>query len=70
MNANELLFWLRGMVEAVGGDDPAPSMWRSVATEVLRAQPVKAEIIPVEVVNPIGASGVRTHDCGGCGGKK
>lgn len=69
MNANELLHYLRGFFELV--DEPTPTQIRAIRNEVLRAQPVTAEIIPVEVVDPIKrvtASRPMHGDCGGCGG--
>ena len=69
MNANDLLHYLRGFFELV--DEPTPAQIRAIRNEVLRAQPVTAEIIPVEVVDPIKrvTSGRSAHgDCGGCGG--
>ena len=69
MNANELLHYLRGFFELVGKPTPA-QIW-AIRNEVLRAQPVAAEIIPVEVVDPIKrvtSSRSMAGDCGGCGG--
>ena len=69
MNANDLLHYLRGFFELV--DEPTPAQIRAIRNEVLHAQPVSAEIIPVEVVDPIKrvSSGRPMHsDCGGCGG--
>jgi hypothetical protein len=63
MNANELLFYMRGFFELV--EDPSPAQIRALRNEVLRAQPVTAEIIPVEIVNPIKTV---TKSGGGCGG--
>lgn len=68
MNANDLLHYLRGFFELV--DEPTPAQIRAIRNEVLRAQPVTAEIIPVEVVDPIKrvtASRPVQSDCGGCG---
>lgn len=69
MNANDLLHYLRGFFELV--DEPTPAQIRAIRNEVLRAQPVTAEIIPVEVVDPIkrvSSSRPKPSDCGGCGG--
>ena len=68
MNANDLLHYLRGFFELV--DEPTPAQIRAIRNEVLRAQPVTAEIIPVEVVDPIkrvSSSRPMHSDCG-CGG--
>jgi len=70
MNANELLFYLRGFFELI--DELTPGQIRAIRNEVLRAQPVTAEIIPVEVVDPIrreSASRPMHSDCGDCGGQ-
>ena len=48
MDANQLLHYLRGFFELV--DDPTPAQIRAIRNEVLRAQPVTAEIIPVGAV--------------------
>lgn len=69
MDSNQLLHYLRGFFELV--DEPTPAQIRAIRNEVLRAQPVTAEIIPVEVVDPIKrvtASRPMRGDCGGCGG--
>lgn len=69
MDSNQLLHYLRGFFELV--DDPTPAQIRAIRNEVLRAQPVTAEIIPVEVVDPIKrvATSRSMHGgCGGCGG--
>ena len=68
MDSNQLLHYLRGFFELV--DEPTPAQIRAIRNEVLRARPVNAEIIPVEVVDPIkrvGASRSTTGNCGGCG---
>lgn len=61
MDANQLLHYLRGFFELV--EEPTAAQIRTIRNEVLRAQPVEAQIIPVEVVNPM-----RRADGGGCGG--
>jgi hypothetical protein len=69
MDSNQLLHYLRGFFELV--DEPTPAQIRAIRNEVLRAKPVTAEIIPVEVVDPIKrvTSGRSAHGgCGGCGG--
>lgn len=70
MDANQLLHYMRGFFELV--DEPTPAQIRAIRNEVLRAQPVTAEIIPVEVVDPIKrvtASRSASGDCGGCSGR-
>jgi hypothetical protein len=66
MDANQLLYFLRGFFEHVA--DPTTPQLNSIRMEILRATPVTAQIIPVEVVNPMkqvsGSGG-----CGGCGDK-
>ncbi len=64
MNANELLHYLRGFFELVGS--PTQEQIWAIRNEVLRAKPVEAELIPVEVVNPMKRAG--KSDCG-CGQK-
>lgn len=49
MDSNQLSHYLRGFFELV--DEPTPAQIRAIRNEVLRAQPVTAEIIPVEVVD-------------------
>lgn len=68
MDANQLLHYLRGFFELV--EEPTPGQIRALRNEVLRAQPVSAEIIPVEVVNPIKrvSGGQPAHGDCGCGG--
>lgn len=67
MNANQLLFYLRGFLENQA--DPTPAQIHALRNEVLRAEPVEAEIIPVEVVNPIKRiTSTKDQPCGGCGG--
>lgn len=69
MDSNQLLHYLRGFFELV--DEPTPAQIRAIRNEVLRAKPVTAELIPVEVVDPIKriASSRSVHGgCGGCGG--
>jgi len=61
MDANQLLHYLRGFFELV--EEPTAAQIRAVRNEVLRAQPVEAQLIPVEVASP-----VRRADTGGCGG--
>lgn len=64
MDANQLLFFLRGFFEHVS--DPTPEQFNSIRMVILMAKPVTAEIIPVEVVNPM----KRVSSSGGCGGCK
>lgn len=69
MDSNQLLHYLRGFFELV--DEPTPTQIRAIRNEVLRAKPVTAELIPVEVVDPIKriTSSRSVHGgCGGCGG--
>lgn len=49
MDANELLHYLRGVFELV--EHPTEGQIRAIRMEVLQAQPVRAQIIPVEVAN-------------------
>lgn len=51
MNSNELLHYMRGFFELV--PNPTEAQIQAIRNEVLRARPVEAELIPVEVVNPI-----------------
>lgn len=70
MDSNQLLHYLRGFFELVA--EPTPEQIRAIRTEVLRAQPVTAEIIPVEVVDPIkrvAASRSAHSDCSDCSGR-
>lgn len=64
MDANSLLHYLRGFFELV--EEPTPAQIRAIRNEVLRAQPVEAQLIPVEVVNP--THRVVSSGSGGCGG--
>jgi hypothetical protein len=66
MNANELLHYLRGFFELV--EEPTLTQIRAIRNEVLHAQPVTAEIIPVEVVDPVKRVTSSRSGCGGCGG--
>ncbi len=61
MDANQLLFYLRGFFELV--PEPTPDQVRSLRNEVLRAETVKAQVIPIEMKNPIAGTP------GGCGCK-
>lgn len=63
MNANELLFYLRGFTELV--TDPDKSQWNALRTEILRAKPVEVQMIPFPVSNPIPDP---HKPCGGCQG--
>lgn len=63
MDANQLLFYLRGFFELV--PDPTPDQVRSIRNEVLRAEGVKTQLVPIEVQNPI----LDTPKSGGCGCK-
>lgn len=68
MDANQLLYYLRGFFEHVA--EPTLAQINSIRMEILQAKPVVAEIIPVEVVNPMKrVSGASSGGCGGCGDK-
>lgn len=61
MNANELLFYLRGFTELVNLPDDA--QWVALRNEILRAKPVEAQFIPIPTSNV----GPDPHKpCGGC----
>lgn len=60
MDSNQLLFYMRGFFELV--PDPTPDQIRSIRTEVLRAETIKPQIVPIDMQNPI------SGDCG-CKGK-
>lgn len=61
MNANELLFYLRGFTELV--DTPSGAQWTALRNEVLRAKPVEAQLIPVPVSNPTSDSSIKPCNC-------
>lgn len=61
MNANELLFYLRGFTELVAS--PSGDQWNALRNEILRAKPVEAQLIPVPVSN---VSDTPHKPCGGC----
>ena len=63
MDANQLMYYMRGVFENVKTIDDV--IVNNLRTEVLSAKPVEAQIIPVEVVNPMKRS---TGDCSGCSG--
>lgn len=66
MDANQLLFYLRGFFELV--TEPNAEQIRALRNEVLRAKSVVAEIIPVEIVDPIKrVSNISNSKSGGCG---
>lgn len=65
MNANELLHYLRGFFELVA--EPSKEQMIAIRNEVLNARPVEAQLIPVEVRNPIHT--LTTTGTGGCGCK-
>jgi hypothetical protein len=68
MDANALLYYLRGFFENVA--EPTAQQINSLRMEVLQAKAVVAEIIPVEVVSPMKrVSGTGGGGCGGCGDK-
>lgn len=46
MDANQLLHYLRGFFELV--DEPTPTQIKAIRNEVLHAQPVTPQLIPVE----------------------
>ncbi len=50
MNANELLFYLRGFTELV--TNPTEYQWNALRNEILRAKPVDPQLVPVAVSNP------------------
>lgn len=69
MNANELLHYLRGFFELV--TEPTPTQIQHIRTEILQAQPLTPQIIPVEVVNPLkqvssGRDSSSHRPCDGC----
>lgn len=66
MDANQLLFYLRGMIEST--ETLSTAQISNLRLEVLRAQPVEAKIIPVEVVNPMTQVQSRSRPCG-CSGQ-
>ncbi len=51
MNANELLFYLRGFTELV--TTPSAEQWNALRNEILRAQPVEVKLVPVAMSNPV-----------------
>ena len=51
MNANELLFYLRGFFELVSS--PSSAQIEAIRQEVLTATRVENIIVPIEVQNPI-----------------
>lgn len=51
MDANQLLFYLRGFFEHI--HEPTQAHIEALRNEVLRAQPVEVQILPVEVVSPM-----------------
>lgn len=61
MNANELLFYLRGFTELV--TDLDKSQWNALRTEILRAKPVENTFIPIPTSN-VGPD--PRQPCGGC----
>ena len=62
MNANELLFYLRGFAELVVS--PSSEQWSALRNEILRAQPVVDWVIQVPMVDPI-----KGAPCSGCRGE-
>lgn len=62
MDANQLLFYLRGVFENTA--KPSKQVWDNISAEVLQAQQVQPQLIPVEVKN--GVPG-RPKSDGGCG---
>jgi len=66
MDSNQLLHYLRGFFELV--PHPTIEQIQAIRNEVLQAKAVEAQIIPVEVVNPMRRAGGSTNhgDCG-CG---
>lgn len=70
MDANQLLFYLRGVFENV--TKPSKDVWGNIRTEILAAKTVEKTIVPVEVRNPrptpanfIGAAEQSGCGCGG-----
>lgn len=61
MNANELLFYLRGFTELIAS--PTEGQWAALRNEILRAKPVEDRVIQVPMMNPINGA-----PCGGCKG--
>ena len=62
MNANELLFYLRGFTELVA--TPSAEQWIALRNEILRAQPVTDRVVQIPMSNPINGA-----PCGGCRGE-
>lgn len=62
MDANQLLYYLRGFFENV----PSPTVdhMLHLRNAILQAKPVEVQLIPIEVENPIKSS--NKGDCG-CG---
>lgn len=67
MDANQLLFYLRGVFENV--TKPNKDVWENVRTEILAAKTVEKTIVPVEVRNPIPTPPhfLAATEQGGCG---
>lgn len=65
MDANQLLHYMRGFFELV--DNPTADQIRALRNEVLRAQPVSTEFVPIEVENPIRHVPTMRSQNGGCG---
>lgn len=65
MDANQLLFYLKGFFELT--KEPTAAQISAIRNEILNAQPLEPEVITVPVVNPI--NGKPGSDCG-CGSKK
>ena len=67
MDANQLLFYLRGVFENTV--KPTKLVWENVRDEVLQATPVEQRVIPVPVTNPQSApSWFGTQKGCGCSG--
>jgi hypothetical protein len=49
MNANELMYYLRGLLENT--IKVTPAQIQAIRTEVLSANPVEVQLIPVEMAN-------------------
>lgn len=61
MNANELLHYMRGFFEHV--EQPTQAQINALRNEVLSAKPVEAQLIPVEVANPISRADKKPCKC-------
>jgi hypothetical protein len=65
MDANGLLYYLRGIFENVAA--PSESIWNSIRVEVLSARPVEPNVIATTIHQHGNAP---EHGCPGCKDKK